>query len=132
MTTNRLSKYERSVSKLIGIMNEDDFDDAELFVKVYEVRDLIKSRITTANKIKENELFDEFAQDIIIVEQSGHATDIDLYEAFKHWHLLYVGRKIPKGVYLFNYINEKYGKKVGRGWNGISIRKNNPDDFNTL
>ena len=91
--------------------------------------------IETSEKYRmDQDHFAGFINDRIMVDQSGSVREVELYETFKDWWKLLHGQGLPKGKLLFDYINQKFGKKTGRSWKGISIIKEqeSEDEMNEL
>ena len=89
---------------------------------------------TSARYRLEQDHFAGFINDRIKVETTGSIKETELYETFKDWWKLLHGQGLPKGKQLFDYINQKFGKKTGRSWKGISIIKDqeSEDEMNEL
>lgn len=65
--------------------------------------------------------YSEFVADKIKKTDGGKVKETSLYEVFKIWYQLHHGKNIPKGRDLFEFINNKYGRKQRGSWIGISI-----------
>jgi len=91
--------------------------------------------IETSEKYRmDQDHFAGFINDRIKVDPLGKIKEGELYETFKEWWNLQHGRGLPKGKLLFDYINQKFGRKIGRSWKGISIIKEqeSEDELNEL
>ena len=91
--------------------------------------------IETSEKYRmEQDHFAGFINDRIKVDPEGSIKESELSETFKEWWNLLHGRGLPKGKQLFDYMNQKFGKKTGRSWKGISIIKDqeSEDEMNEL
>jgi P4 family phage/plasmid primase-like protien len=97
-----------------------------------EVKECAIVMAVSENYRKNQDHFSEFLKDRIMRNPEGSINDVELYETFKEWWTLFQGRNVPKGKQLFDYINKTFGNKVGRGWKGISIIKDDVEEISEL
>lgn len=126
-----VKKYELSIKKLSNMMYADKFlkiDTSHISQQMRLIQQSfaecivdIESKKQDLQKEERIEMLNDFIKDRIKVDVFGSVNDEQLYETFRAWHILFIGRNVPKGKQLFTYITEKFGNKVGRGWKGISI-----------
>ena len=72
----------------------------------------------------------EFIKENIQVEEGGKIKKQEVYEHFKEWYKLNIGRNIPKGRELYDYIDKKLVKynKSNRCWVDIAIIYDDNDE----
>lgn len=99
------------------------------FITKGDVKECATVMAHSENYRKNQDHFSEFLKDRIMRSPEGSINDEELYETFKAWWTLFHGRQVPKGKQLFDYINKTFGNKVGRGWKGISLIKEELDEM---
>jgi len=62
----------------------------------------------------------EFAKEKIIKSNGGSIKKSELVEEFKKWYTINYGKNIPKARELYDYMDKRYGKYVGK-WKNIVV-----------
>ncbi len=78
---------------------------------------------------KSQDCFTQFAEDKIIPMKGNFLTYEEVTQEFKSWYLLHYSRNnVPRGVELFEFIDNKYYPRKNGGWKNLSISSSEVGD----
>jgi len=78
---------------------------------------------------KSQDCFTQFAEDKIIPLKGNFLTYEEVTQEFKVWYLLHYSRNnVPRGVELFEFIDNKYYPRKNGGWKNLSISSSEVGD----
>ena len=71
---------------------------------------------------KSQDCFTQFAEDKIVTAKGNFLTYEEVTQEFKSWYLLHYSRNnVPRGVELFEFIDNKFYPRKNGGWKNLSI-----------
>jgi len=93
--------------------------------------DIVKA---SSNKYRQGQdHISAFVSEMVAKKEGSKIKKSDLFEQFKLWFQEQQGnRKIPKGVELYEYMDNKYGKAKRDGWHGVEILFDVVDEVDEL
>jgi P4 family phage/plasmid primase-like protien len=78
-------------------------------------------KASSSNYRNTQDFYSDFVADKVKKSVGGKIKETSLYEVFKSWFQLHHGKNVPRGRDLFEFMTNKFGKKVRGVWNDISI-----------
>ncbi len=76
---------------------------------------------------KHQEYFESFVRENIHEKEGATISETDLLESFKCWYRCNYGRRIPKGNYITDLMNHRFGI-FDKGWHNIELFMEEEDD----